>query len=356
MSGRAAALLAWYDRHARALPWRVPPGSGLTADPYRVWLSEIMLQQTTVPHAAPYFLRFTQTWPTVQVLAACDDADLMAAWAGLGYYARARNLLKCARTVTLNHGGRFPDDEEGLRALPGIGPYTAAAIASIAYQRRAVVVDGNVERVMARLFAVKDPLPGSKPELARLADTLTPDQRPGDYAQAVMDLGATICTPKSPACGLCPWMDGCQGRLAGIAEALPAKTPKAPKPLRRGAVFVALTPSGRLLLETRPDKGLLGGMTGLPGTAWDRRGAESPPTAEQIAEAAPLQADWRQAPATARHVFTHFQAELTILTAQVGEESQPARGAFVPDARAQAGALPTVMKKALLIGLSALGL
>ncbi|MEO1688156.1 MAG: A/G-specific adenine glycosylase [Pseudomonadota bacterium] len=355
MSGRAAALLAWYDRHARALPWRVPPGSGLTADPYRVWLSEIMLQQTTVPHAAPYFLRFTQTWPTVQALAACNDADLMAAWAGLGYYARARNLLKCARTVTLDHGGRFPDDEEGLRALPGIGPYTAAAIASIAFGRRAVVVDGNVERVMARLFAVEAPLPGSKAELTRLADTLTPQARPGDYAQAVMDLGATICTPKSPACGLCPWMQGCEGRLAGIHERLPAKTPKAPKPLRRGAVFVAVTPSGRLLLETRPDKGLLGGMAGLPGTEWDRRGAEAPPTPAEIAAAAPVAADWARAPAAARHVFTHFQLELIVLTAQVEEESRPVRGSFVPRARDQAGALPTVMKKALLIGLSALG-
>ncbi|MEM6438706.1 MAG: A/G-specific adenine glycosylase [Pseudomonadota bacterium] len=351
----AAELLDWYDRHARDLPWRVPPGAGRRADPYRVWLSEIMLQQTTVPHAAPYFLRFTQTWPTVEALAACEDADLMAAWAGLGYYARARNLLKCARVVANDLGGRFPDDEDGLRALPGIGPYTAAAIASIAFGRRAVVVDGNVERVMARLHAVEAPLPGSKPELTRLAGALTPEHRPGDYAQAVMDLGATVCTPRSPACGICPWMAGCEGRLQGIAERLPAKTPKPKKPLRRGAVFVAVTPSGRLLLETRPEKGLLGGMAGLPGTAWDRRGAEADPTDEEIAAAAPLAARWRQAPAMARHVFTHFQLELAILVASTAEESRPARGAYVPRAREQAGQLPTVMKKALLIGLSALG-
>ncbi|MEM1316279.1 MAG: A/G-specific adenine glycosylase, partial [Pseudomonadota bacterium] len=211
----ADTLLAWYDRHARDLPWRVPPNSGRRADPYRVWLSEIMLQQTTVPHAAPYFLRFTERWPTVQALAACEDADLMAAWAGLGYYARARNLLKCARVVAGELDGVFPDTEDGLRTLPGIGPYTAAAIASIAFDRRAAVVDGNVERVMARLHAVEAPLPGSKPELTRLADALTPRLRPGDYAQAVMDLGATICTPKSPACGVCPWIDPCEARRRG---------------------------------------------------------------------------------------------------------------------------------------------
>ncbi|MEM1316517.1 MAG: NUDIX domain-containing protein, partial [Pseudomonadota bacterium] len=286
----------------------------------------------------------------------CADADLMAAWAGLVYLARARNLLIGARVVACELGGVFPDTEDGLRALPGIGPYTAAAIASIAFDRRAAVVDGNVERVMARLHAVEGPLPGSKPELTRLADALTPQDRPGDYAQAVMDLGATICTPKSPACGVCPWIDPCEARRRGIAETLPAKTPKAPKPLRRGVVFVAVTPSGRLLLETRPDKGLLGGTAGLPGTAWDRRGAEAEPSPAEIATAAPLQADWRRSPATARHVFTHFQLELAILVAQTVEESRPARGSFVPRAREQAGQLPTVMKKALLIGLDALGL
>ncbi|MGM0583846.1 MAG: A/G-specific adenine glycosylase [Pseudomonadota bacterium] len=350
----SAALLAWYDRHARALPWRAPPGSGARPDPYRVWLSEIMLQQTTVPHAAPYFLRFTEAWPTVGALAAAEDAEVMAAWAGLGYYARARNLLKCARVVAHELDGAFPETEEGLRALPGIGPYTAAAIAAIAFDRPAAVLDGNIERVMARLFAVETPLPAAKPELRDLAARLTPGDRPGDYAQAAMDLGATVCTPRAPACGVCPWMEACAARAAGIAEQLPRKAAKGKKPVRRGAVFVALTPSGEVLLERRPDSGLLGGMMGLPGTAWDRRGAEEPPSAGEIAAAAPLAADWRRIPAQARHVFTHFQVILDIHVAMAEAERGPARGTFVPGARAQADKLPTVMKKALLLGLSAL--
>ncbi len=348
-----ADLLAWYDRHARALPWRVGPHervTGVLPDPYRVWLSEIMLQQTTVPHAAPYFLRFTERWPSVDDLAAAEDAEVMAAWAGLGYYARARNLLKCARAVAGDHAGRFPDTEERLRALPGIGAYTAAAVAAIAFDRPATVVDGNVERVMARLHAVETPLPAAKPALVARASSLTPADRPGDYAQAVMDLGATICTPRSPACGLCPWREPCAARAAGIASELPRKTPKAAKPTRRGAVFVAVTTSGALLMEKRPPKGLLGGMPAPPTTEWTAEGVADP-----LAEA-PLRADWRRLDAEARHVFTHFQLILTIFVATAAEESRPARGAFVPRARAQVGKTPTAFAKALRLALPELGL
>ena len=232
----ADRLLAWYDANARDLPWRIPPQrsrAGDRPDPYHIWLSEVMLQQTTVAAVIPYFDHFTQRWPTVADLAAAEDADVMGAWAGLGYYARARNLLKCARAVAAE-GGRFPGTEADLAQLPGIGPYTAAAVAAIAFGRRAVVVDGNVERVMARIHDVETPLPDAKSLLRELADAATPDTRPGDYAQAVMDLGATVCTPRSPSCGICPWADGCAARKAGTAAALPRKRPKAPKPIRHG--------------------------------------------------------------------------------------------------------------------------
>ncbi|MBJ7483688.1 A/G-specific adenine glycosylase, partial [Brevundimonas sp.] len=229
-----AALLAWYDEAARTLPWRAPPGSGARTDPYRVWLSEVMLQQTTVPHATPYFLSFTARWPTVGDLAAVEDGDLMAAWAGLGYYARARNLLACARAVAGEHGGVFPDTEAALRALPGVGAYTAAAVAAIAFDRSANVVDGNVERVMARLFAVETPVPAARPELARLAGSLVTGDRPGDWAQALMDLGATVCRPKSPTCLICPVSAWCAGYATGAAERYPLKTKKADRPHRVG--------------------------------------------------------------------------------------------------------------------------
>ncbi len=264
----AGTLLAWYDRHARDLPWRVPPGSNHAPDPYRIWLSEVMLQQTTVAAVKTYFERFTTLWPRVTDLAEAEDDRVMAEWAGLGYYARARNLLKCARTVARDLGGTFPDSEEGLLALPGIGPYTAAAISAIAFDRPAVVLDGNVERVMARLHDIHDPLPGSKMTLKARAEALTPQHRPGDYAQAVMDLGATICTPRSPACGICPWRDPCVARDRGTQAELPKKTPKKAKPIRQGIAYVGRTPSGDWLLEKRPDSGLLGGMLGWPGTAW----------------------------------------------------------------------------------------
>ncbi|MEM9851814.1 MAG: A/G-specific adenine glycosylase, partial [Pseudomonadota bacterium] len=240
-------LLAWYDTHARVLPWRIPPGDVAQPDPYRVWLSEIMLQQTTVAAVKSYFERFTSHWPTVTDLAAAEDERVMGEWAGLGYYARARNLLKCARVVVTDHAGVFPDTRQGLLALPGIGPYTASAVAAIAFGRAETVVDGNVERVMARVFAVDTPLPQAKPDLTELAAGLTPVNRPGDYAQAVMDLGATICTPKTPACGICPWRDPCAARAEGIAADLPKKTPKKPKPTRRGIAYIARDTSGRWL-------------------------------------------------------------------------------------------------------------
>jgi A/G-specific adenine glycosylase len=338
-----ALLLAWYDRMARPLPWRVRPAeraAGRLPDPYRVWLSEIMLQQTTVAAVQPYFATFTARWPTVEALAAAPEAEVMAAWAGLGYYARARNLVACARAVAAL-GGRFPDTEAGLRALPGIGPYTAAAIAAIAFDRHAVVVDGNVERVIARLFAVETPLPDAKPALREHAARLTPPARPGDYAQAVMDLGATVCAPRRPACGVCPWLGACAGRAAGIAAALPAKREKPAKPVRRGTAWVALRADGAVLLEERPARGLLGGMLGLPGGGWDGASA-----------AAPFPADWRTAGAV-RHTFTHFHLELRVEAARIPARLRPAGGTFLLAETALA-ALPTVMRKALRAGLSAL--
>ena len=260
------ALLAWYDRHRRALPWRAAPGE--RADPYRVWLSEIMLQQTTVKAVAPYYARFLARWGDVRALAAAPLEEVLKAWAGLGYYARARNLHACARAVVERHGGEFPASEAALRALPGIGAYTAAAIAAIAFDVPASPVDGNVERVIARLFAVEAPLPGAKPELRRLARELTPQRRAGDFAQAMMDLGATICTPKKPACALCPWNEGCAAHARGDAETFPRRTPKREGALRRGAAFVARRADGFVLVRTRPAKGLLGGMTEVPTTEW----------------------------------------------------------------------------------------
>ncbi len=285
-------LLGWYDTHARVMPWRVPPAqskAGVRPDPYRIWLSEVMLQQTTVAAVVKYFHAFTMRWPTVAALAGAADEAVMAEWAGLGYYARARNLLKCARLVVANHGGVFPDTRDELMALPGIGPYTAAAIASIAFGRAECVVDGNVERVMARLFHVTTPLPAAKPELQAHAAVLTPDMRAGDYAQAVMDLGATVCTPKSPSCGLCPWSGACLARIKGCAAELPRRTPKPTKPTRYGIAYIARRGDGAWLLERRPDKGLLGGMLGWPGAEW---GAEA-------VEKQPLSADYqsRQPPA-----------------------------------------------------------
>lgn len=333
-------LLDWYDVHARELPWRIGPDArqnGTRPDPYRVWLSEIMLQQTTVAAVQEYFLKFTTLWPTVSELAAADDARVMAEWAGLGYYARARNLLKCARAVAGGHGGRFPESREILLTLPGIGPYTAAAISAIAFDQPETVVDGNVERVMARVHAIHTPLPRAKPELTSLASGLTPEERPGDYAQAVMDLGATICTPRNPACGICPWSGPCKARAEGVQAVLPAKEPKKPKPIRYGIAYLARRADGAWLLERRPDKGLLGGMLGWPGSTW----SEDPPT-----DTPPIAAAWRDPGAEVRHTFTHFHLRLALRTARVPQDAVPDRGEFVERNAFRPGDLPTVMRKA----------
>lgn len=332
-----AALLDWYDANARDLPWRTGPAAGMAgvrSDPYRVWLSEVMLQQTTVPHATPYFLGFTQRWPTVSDLAAVEDGDLMAAWAGLGYYARARNLLACARAVAGQHRGVFPDTEAGLLALPGVGAYTAAAVAAIAFDRPSNVVDGNVERVMARLFAVEEPVPGSKPELKRLAGELVTDDRPGDWAQALMDLGATVCRPKAPLCDRCPISDFCQGLKTGAPETYPRKTKKADRPRRHGVAYV-LTRDGATALVRREPKGLLGGMLALPTSEW----RATPFSPAEALEAAPVAAAWR-AVGEVEHVFTHFSLTLTVLAAE-GE------GAFIWTRPEGLQALPSVFLKAV---------
>lgn len=342
----AAALLDWYDRSARSLPWRVPPGGG-RADPYRVWLSEIMLQQTVVATVKPYFERFTTLWPTVEALAAAPREDVLAEWAGLGYYARARNLHKCAGVVAADHGGRFPDTEEGLRTLPGIGPYTAGAIAAIAFNRPVAAVDGNVERVMTRLYAIETPLPDAKPAIRGATEALIPKDRPGDFAQAVMDLGATVCIPKAPRCMLCPWSEPCKGRATGIAPDLPRKAPKIAKPTRQNTVFVHFDKAGGVLVETRPDKGLLGGMIGLPGPDWTKQ----PPDDATIAAAAPGDADWQVLGMTAKHVFTHFMLTLEV---RLANGTAIPGATYMPVAEARASA-PTVMRKALDIAVAALG-
>ena len=338
MENHAAELLAWYDTHARVMPWRVPPEdkqNEIKPNPYHVWLSEVMLQQTTVAAVKAYFLKFTEIWPTVTDLANAKDADVMAAWAGLGYYARARNLLKCARVIAQDHGGQFPDTREALLKLPGIGPYTAAAISSIAFDRAETVLDGNVERVMARLYDIHTPLPTAKPELFDRAEALTPKQRPGDYAQAVMDLGATICTPRNPACGICPLRSPCKARANGTATDLPKKTPKKPKPTRHGIAYVAQREDGAILLETRPGKGLLGGMLGWPGSDWGDDPAPNPP----------LKADWATLDGEARHTFTHFHLILRIDYAKVPQDAQPKTGQFVDLPNFRPSDLPTVMRK-----------
>ena len=308
-----AQLLAWYDANARDLPWRVRPQgrpAGLRADPYRVWLSEVMLQQTTVPHATPYFLKFTARWPTVLDLAAEEDGAVMAAWAGLGYYARARNLLACARAVASDHGGVFPDTEAGLRALPGLGPYTAAAVAAITFDEATNVVDGNVERVMARLFAVEAPLPDAKPELKRLAAGLVRDARSGDWAQALMDLGATVCRPKSPLCDRCPVSAHCAGLATGAPERYPRRTAKAVRPHRHGVAYL-LTKGDRVALVRREPKGLLGGMLALPTSDW----RSTRWTDEEGQAVAPADLNWRSV-GEVEHGFTHFTLTLRLLRAE----------------------------------------
>ncbi len=328
-------LLVWYDANARALPWRVPPGSGGQADPYYVWLSEIMLQQTTVAAVKPYFAAFTARWPDVAALAAAKDEDVLAAWAGLGYYARARNLLKCARLVA---EVGFPTDEAELLALPGVGPYTAAAIAAIAYGAPAVVVDGNIERVMARLFDEREALPAVKPALKARAAGLTPQTRAGDHAQALMDLGATICIPNAPRCAGCPLQAECAALKAGSAADLPKRLPKKPKPTRHGIAYFARRQDGHVLLETRPPKGLLGGMLGLVGSEW----AEGAPVFDP-----PFAGDWQRHPEEITHVFTHFNLRLTLYKAKV-EAANPQVGHFQIAPAPED--LPSIMRKAFQAG------
>jgi A/G-specific adenine glycosylase len=342
----AAPLLAWYDRHARKLPWRVGPkdrAKGVRPDPYRVWLSEIMLQQTTVAAVKPYFDKFTALWPDVAALAAAPREDVMKAWAGLGYYARARNLHACASVVAAEHGGRFPTTAEGLRELPGIGEYTAAAIAAIAHDEPVAVVDGNIERVIARLRAIETPLPAAKKEIRAIQARLTPALRAGDYAQAMMDLGAAICTPKRPACSLCPLAEACVARASGEQERFPVRVAKADRPTRRGFAFVALRADGKVLLRKRGDAGLLGGMTEVPGSEWSSRRDSLAGLAE-----APFQAAWRPVTGKVVHVFTHFRLELNVYCTTVGAMKKAPPGCWWADMDSLAReALPSVMKKVL---------
>jgi A/G-specific adenine glycosylase len=342
-----SALLAWYDRHRRTLPWRAPRGE--RADPYRVWLSEIMLQQTTVRAVAPYYARFLARWSDVRMLAAAPLSDVLKVWAGLGYYARARNLHACACAVVERHGGKFPASEAALRALPGIGDYTAAAIAAIAYDAPASPVDGNVERVVARLFAVAEPLPAAKPRLRALARALTPQRRAGDFAQALMDLGATICTPKNPACAFCPWNEACVGYARGDAESFPRRVPKREGALRRGAAFVARRADGRLLVRTRPPKGLLGGMTEVPTTDWATDFAESAALAGAPRFSCGKQKKsiaWRRRAGVVRHVFTHFPLELSVYVAELPAGTPAPSGMrWIATAEISGEALPSLMRK-----------
>jgi A/G-specific adenine glycosylase len=349
-----AALLAWYDRHRRKLPWR--PGKGERPDPYRVWLSEIMLQQTTVRAVAPYYARFLARWSDVRALAGAPIEDVLKAWAGLGYYARARNLHACARAVVERHGGAFPANEADLRALPGVGSYTAAAIAAIAFDAPASPMDGNIERVMARLFAVEQPLPGAKPELRRLAREVTPLQRAGDFAQAMMDLGATICTPKRPACALCPWNQSCAAFARGDAEPFPRRTPKREGALRRGAAFVAHRTDGYLLVRTRPAKGLLGGMTEVPTTEWtaDFNERDALKSAPQLVGRAAIA--WRRLPGVVRHVFTHFPLELSVYVTELPPTARAPKDArWIKISGLDDEAFPSLMRKVLADAVDRLG-
>ena len=336
----AGLLLVWYDAHARDLPWRAR--GGRRPDPYHVWLSEIMLQQTTVAAVKAYFEKFLALWPAVEALAAAPLDDILKAWAGLGYYARARNLHACAGAVATHHGGRFPETEQELRKLPGIGPYTAAAIAAIAFDKPHAAVDGNVERVISRLYAIMEPLPGSKPDIRERAQALVPPRRAGDFAQAMMDLGATICTPRSPDCRNCPWTEDCSARARGIAAELPRKQARVAIPTRRGTAFWIERGDGAVLLRRRPDKGLLGGMMEIPSTAWTVEGPAKP------AAQAPLKARWKEVGGIVQHTFTHFHLELTVKRATKlidGEVLQDGGYRWVAPGELDGEALPTLMRK-----------
>ena len=343
---RPARLLHWYDRHRRVLPWRALPG--VASDPYRVWLSEIMLQQTTVKAVAPYFEKFLARWPDVTSLGRAPLDDVLRLWAGLGYYSRARNLHACAVAVLRDHNGAFPDTEAGLRALPGIGPYTAAAIAAIAFGRQTMPVDGNIERVVSRLYAIEDPLPKAKPLIQQMATTLLADSRAGDSSQALMDLGSTICTPKKPACAICPIDDDCAARARGDQETFPRKAPKKAGLLRRGAAFVVTRGNDDILLRTRPDKGLLGGMTEVPGTAW----AADWDAATALCDAPFAEARWLRRDGVVNHVFTHFPLDLIVYVASMPPRTEAPDGMRWGAISALADeALPNLMRKVITHGL-----
>ncbi len=336
-----AAVLAWYDRHRRELPWRVPPGEA--ADPYKVWLSEIMLQQTTVTAVKPYFAAFLSLWPNVGLLAEARSEEVMRAWAGLGYYSRARNLHACAKIIAERFNGTFPATEAALRELPGIGPYTAAAIAAIAFGQRAAAIDGNVTRVAARLFAIDAPLPAALPAIKAKMTALVPVARPGDFAQAMMDLGATVCTPRSPSCELCPLRALCLGYASGIAGSLPRKAPRPQRPLRRGAAFLVRRQDGAVLVRTRPAKGLLGGMVELPGTSW-----EEDFDADLAVKQSPVRASHRKLNHVVAHAFTHFALQLEIYVAEVPNgERAPSGCRFVAAGDLDKEAFSGVMRKVL---------
>lgn len=344
----AADLVDWYDRQHRKMPWRIGPAErlkGVLPDPYRVWISEIMLQQTTVAAVRSYFETFTTLWPTVADLAQADEADVMKAWAGLGYYSRARNLKRCAETIVADHGGRFPDDEATLLKLPGIGPYTAAAITSIAFGKPALVVDGNVERVITRVFAIETPMPDAKREVREKLGLIAPTNRPGEFAEATMDLGATICTPTKPACAICPWREVCAGAKRGDPEHFPVKPAKSERPTREGIAYVAIRSDGAVLLRRRAPKGLLGGMSEVPNAGWDsgRKSAATPDLSP------PFTANWISGNEPVEHVFTHFRLLMRVKAARV-VASMPAPEGWWWSTDLEGEALPTVMRKVIASG------
>jgi A/G-specific adenine glycosylase len=334
----AGKLLAWYDVHRRVLPWRAPRGQ--RADPYHVWLSEIMLPQTTVQAVGAYYRKFLALWPDVSALAAAQQDEVLGAWAGLGYYARARNLHAAAKIVAGEMGGRFPATAQGLRALPGIGEYTAGAISAIAYDERQSAMDANAERVIARLYAVREAMPGSKPKLRVLNQALVPQKRAGDFVQALMDLGAGICTPRRPACNACPWKKDCAAQALNIQESLPVKAPKVPRPLKRGAAFVARDAKGAVLLVKRPEKGLLGAMLQPPLGPW----TDNFPSQAEALKQAPFAADWKKRAGIVRHGFTHFELEIAVYGVTLSKRPK-AMGIWVESAMLAKAALPTVMRK-----------
>jgi A/G-specific adenine glycosylase len=332
-------LLAWYDRHRRTMPWRAEQGE--TPDPYRIWLSEIMLQQTTVATVGPYFTAFLKRWPSVETLALASLDDVLHAWQGLGFYARARNLHACARVVATKFGGRFPQGEQDLLSLPGVGVYTAAAIGAIAFGRNTVPVDGNVVRVLTRSMAIETPLPAARGAVAAIAADLAAGSRPGDFAQALMDLGATVCTPKAPDCERCPWSSDCRGLALGIAATLPRPAAKTIKPRRYGVAFWAIRDDGAVFLRRRPEKGLLGGMMEIPTSAWRDR----PWPADEALAAAPFPAAWQPHPGSVRHTFTHFHLELALVTAEFPVTTMLDSGIWCRPNQLSDQALPTLMKK-----------